>query len=331
MTEPSPITDRGYEQLPIPFGWFAVAMSNEIMTGQVKTLHYFDTELVMWRGVDGALRALDPYCPHLGAHLGVGGQVVGNDLRCPFHHWAFDGDGGVTEIPYSKLVPPKLKRSCQPSWPIEESAGVIYVWYHPKRAEPKWEVAKLPDIGGRKWVESERHEWILHVHAQEVTENSQDHAHFLAVHGTKGPASAEFKIEGWTRRNTVEAPMQTPRGVMQGKIDVTATGPGQSIAHYTDVTEVLMSQQTTPIDHQSTHVRWQLYHPADLSEGQLRVAKARMRDFVKQINQDVPIWNAKVYKPNPILVEGDGPLLAYRQQYARYYQFDEPAPLAKSA
>ena len=125
---------RGYENLPLPYGWFAVATSDEIAPGRVLTLKYFNTEFVVWRGEDGALRALDPYCPHLGAHLGVGGVVVGNDLRCPFHHWEFSGEGAVTAIPYSPMIPPKLKRSCLPSWPIQESMGVVYVWRHPRRA-----------------------------------------------------------------------------------------------------------------------------------------------------------------------------------------------------
>ena len=51
-----------------------------------------------------------------------------------------------------------------------------------------------------------------------------------------------------------------------------------------------------------------------------------MRDLVKQVEQDIPIWNAKIYKPDPFLVKGDGPVLAYRRQYARFYQFDEPEP-----
>ena len=82
---PSP-KNRGYANLPIPFGWFAVAMSDEIAAGDVKTMTYFGTEFVMWRGEDQELRAVNPYCPHPGAHLGVNSNVVGNDLRCPFHH-----------------------------------------------------------------------------------------------------------------------------------------------------------------------------------------------------------------------------------------------------
>lgn len=324
---------RGYGLLPIPFGWFAVAMSDEIAAGDVRTLKYFGTEFVVWRGEDGQLCAVDPFCPHLGAHLGVGGEVVGNDLRCPYHHWEFNNAGGVAKIPYARgVIAPRLKRECLTTWPVQESAGVVYVWYHPRRAAPKWEIASLPaPSNGGEWVEAERHEWVVNIHCQEITENGQDYAHFPAVHGTLSPPETEYTVDGFIRRNTIETQMKTPRGPMLGKIDVTAIGPGQSISHFTDVTEVMMSQQVSPIDAHSTHLRWQLYHPADISEGKSNVTNARMRDLVRQVNQDIPIWNSKRFTPEPLLVQGDGPILAYRRQYARYYQFDDPSPESAAA
>lgn len=315
--------DRGYSQLPIPFGWFAVAMSNEIATGQIKTLHYFGTEFVIWRGQDGGLNAVDPHCPHMGAHLGVSSEVVGNDLRCAYHHWSFNGEGGVTDIPYTKVIPPRLKKECATTWPIQEADGVVFVWYHPKKVAPKWAVARLPECQAGDWVLAETHEWIINIHVQEITENGQDLAHFNAVHGVQGPPAGDMKIEGWTRRNKVVAEMVTPRGPMTGTIDVVATGPGQSITEFTDITHVVHSQQATPIDAATTHLRWQMYHAPGLSEGRLRVTAARIRDLVKQVNQDIPIWNNKIYKQNPLLVKGDGPMLAYREQYQRFFRFDE--------
>ena len=98
--------ERGYNSLPIPFGWFGVAMSDEIAAGAIRTMNYFGTEFVMWRGEDGVLNAVDPFCPHLGAHLGVESTVNGNDLRCAFHHWSFSGQGAVTNIPYTDTIAP---------------------------------------------------------------------------------------------------------------------------------------------------------------------------------------------------------------------------------
>jgi nitrite reductase/ring-hydroxylating ferredoxin subunit len=328
MTAPSSHTaDRGYAGLPIPFGWFGVAMSDEIAVGEIRTLHYFGTQFVVWRGEDGVLNAVDPYCPHLGAHLGVNSSVQGNDLRCAYHHWKFNGGGQVTHIPYNENIPPQLKRGCLPTWPVEEKDGVVFVWYHPGKAAPKWEVAGLPPCpGGGAWVESERHEWLIDIHVQEITENGQDYKHFNAVHGIPGPPEGDFTLDGWVRRNTVTAEMNTPRGPMTGIIDAIATGPGQSITEFTDVCNVVMAQEVTPVDAEHTHLRWQLYHPADISDGKLRVTKARMRDLVKQVNQDIPIWNNKIYRTEPLLVKGDGPMLAYRRQYARFYNFDADGP-----
>ena len=39
--------------LPIPFGWFVVALSNELSVTEVKPLHYFDRDLVLFRTQSG--------------------------------------------------------------------------------------------------------------------------------------------------------------------------------------------------------------------------------------------------------------------------------------
>ena len=65
------------ETLPIPRGWFAVAHSDEIAKGEVQKAHYFGQDLVVFRTESGKAGVFDAYCPHLGAHLGVGGKVEG--------------------------------------------------------------------------------------------------------------------------------------------------------------------------------------------------------------------------------------------------------------
>lgn len=62
-------------------------------------------ELIVWRGYSDKIFVSGAYCPHLGAHIGTGGTVVGADcIRCPFHHWSFNGstDGKVHHIPYTQ-------------------------------------------------------------------------------------------------------------------------------------------------------------------------------------------------------------------------------------
>ena len=75
---------------PVPFGWFCVGYPEDFPTGEPKALFYFDRHLVAWRDESTDLHVQDPFCPHLGAHLGHGGTVVGNEIRCPFHGFRFD-------------------------------------------------------------------------------------------------------------------------------------------------------------------------------------------------------------------------------------------------
>ncbi|MEZ4449253.1 MAG: Rieske (2Fe-2S) protein [Nannocystaceae bacterium] len=130
----------------LPRGWFVIAYSPDIAPGEVKTLHYFGEDIVVFRGEDGGLSAVHRYCPHMGAHLG-GGEVIGNCLRCPFHHWSFDQEGQCVDIPYAPKIPPK---AAVKTWSIREQNGVILCWYCPKGEPPAWEPTPSRTRAGRR-------------------------------------------------------------------------------------------------------------------------------------------------------------------------------------
>src|SRR3954452_3500285 len=117
---------------PVPNGWFIVAESASLEPGDVRALHYFDRDLVLYRTEDGAPRVMDAHCPHLGAHLAVGGRVEGECIRCPFHGWKYDGaEGRCVEIPYGdvKVIPSKAHPRV---YPTLERNHMIWAWYHAK-------------------------------------------------------------------------------------------------------------------------------------------------------------------------------------------------------
>ncbi|MDJ0010553.1 Rieske 2Fe-2S domain-containing protein, partial [Gordonia alkanivorans] len=66
-----------------PTGWLQVAWSTEIAVGTVHTMNYFGREMVAWRSRSGRISVFDAYCEHIGAHLGHGGHVEGENLVCP--------------------------------------------------------------------------------------------------------------------------------------------------------------------------------------------------------------------------------------------------------
>ncbi len=57
-------------------GWYKIAESEEVPPLGIKNVRFMGSDLVLFRGPSGQLGLVDAYCPHLGAHLGVGGTVT---------------------------------------------------------------------------------------------------------------------------------------------------------------------------------------------------------------------------------------------------------------
>ena len=104
-------------------GWHIVARSDAIKNGEALQVDDFATQLVVWRGEDGKVRALDLYCKHMGAALSCG-EVDGNGIRCPFHAWKWNEEGNCDDIPYAKKIPTKAVTR---SWQVKEESNDIMV------------------------------------------------------------------------------------------------------------------------------------------------------------------------------------------------------------
>ena len=88
-----------------PNGWFVILESDQLKSQGVQEVSALGLNLVAWRGESGKAYVADAYCPHLGAHLGVGGTVAGECITCPFHGWQFQGETGcLANVPYSESI-----------------------------------------------------------------------------------------------------------------------------------------------------------------------------------------------------------------------------------
>ena len=141
---------RGEVPPVYPNGWFHVLASNELAMGEVKYVSILGEDLVVFRGTDGIAYIVNAYCPHLGANLGIGGQVVGDCLQCPFHGWKFRGsDGKCTDIPYSENIPNFTQTK---AWNCWETNHTIYIWYHAEGSEPSWYPDEIEEIQNGTWT-----------------------------------------------------------------------------------------------------------------------------------------------------------------------------------
>jgi len=80
----------------------------------------------------------------------------------------------------------------------------------------------------------------------------------------------------------------------------------------------------TPIDGEMVDARYTFFVQLDPKSGEMsRMGLGFARDFCKQIEQDIPIWENKAYRSAPLLCDGDGPIMRYRQWTRQFYS--EPA------
>src|SRR5687767_1208131 len=104
-------------------GWYPVFPSRLLRRGKARSFLLGWQRVVLFRGTDGRARALDAFCPHMGADLG-NGCVVGEQLRCYFHHWQFDGAGQLNKC--GEGVPPRQLQTA--AYSVEERYGFIWVY-----------------------------------------------------------------------------------------------------------------------------------------------------------------------------------------------------------
>lgn len=130
-TQPVPVLRVFNNWDSVPLGWYAACESRRLRRGRALTLRLCDQQLVLFRGHDGQVRALDAFCPHMGLNLALG-RVEDNELRCKFHGWKFNGKGTCTEIPCDEAVPRKAKLE---SYATEEQYG--FVWVYPASTAPE--------------------------------------------------------------------------------------------------------------------------------------------------------------------------------------------------
>ncbi|CAA0120988.1 3-ketosteroid-9-alpha-monooxygenase, oxygenase component [BD1-7 clade bacterium] len=324
--------------MPMPYGWFHVSYSDELQSGQAKPIHYFGKEMVLFRTESGEVSCLDAYCPHMGAHLGhgihefmgKGGEVSGEDIVCPFHGWKFNTEGFCTDVPYAKNIPPKVKdNQCIPKYHVCERNQSIFVWYHPDSSvEPLWDVESIEEaqFDNEEWGEIENHCKKIRTHIQDIAENGADPAHFMYVHGTAHiPDVQDAEFGKYSRRVELTSKMNTPRGLVDGKIAFCNFGAGQTVTYFSGICDTVLLGLITPIDQEYVEVNFGfIQKKVDGKVPTGGVNAAIKADILKQLDEDTPIWENKIYRPLPILCDGDGPIAKFRRWYATYYaDYDE--------
>ncbi|TAJ53323.1 MAG: FeS-binding protein [Nevskiaceae bacterium] len=313
---------------PVPVGWYFIDYSENLKPGELRNIFVFGQEWVLFRSESGKPGVTDPYCPHLGAHMGHGGKVCGEHLRCPFHHWEYDTEGNCKVIPYAKVMPPITKKGpILRALPTIEKYGMIWSWYHPACEAPSFELPYVPEIeDATGYTGHRRGSWSANTCIQEIAENGVDVAHLKFLHNAPIIPPVEATYNGPTMRINIG----------QGYIVGDSYGPGLNVMRFTQkdpttgkaITATMLSY-TVPVSHDKSQMNMSFRH-IDFPAGSPELAFTK-----KQIDHmigaaegeesagfesvDFIVWNNKRYRPNPLLCDGDGPIFPFRKWFKQFY------------
>ncbi len=192
--------------------------------------------LVVWRGADGQLGALDDRCRHRSAALSGGHIGSEGHLHCPYHGWAFAIDGRCRLLP-QQPDQPIPERCHSKAYRIQARHGLVWVCL---AEEPRLPIPALPlaEDGLHRRIQGFHETWQCSPFR--VIENGLDNIHHYFVH--RGVLD-------------VLSPVPDP---MEGGISVTADGLKFSIPLRVNTTAAL---EATVADGSASlrverHVRW---------------------------------------------------------------------------
>lgn len=168
--------------------WHPVARSQDVAVGKARALRILGEDLTVYRGQSGRAYLVAGRCAHRLTRL-HSGWVDGDDIRCMYHGWKYDGTGQCLEMPAEG---PGLARGVKiAGYPVNEYGGLMFAYMGeapaPEFDLPRKEVFERPDrlyfVRTQAWPCN----WYQQI------ENSMDAVHVSFVHqkgkiGTFGEA-----------------------------------------------------------------------------------------------------------------------------------------------
>jgi len=295
-------------------------------------------DLVVYRTRSGAVLAVRPYCPHLGAHLGHGGWVDGELLVCPFHSFAYDRSGACVRTGYGTRPPVNARLAQRP---LRVTNGLLLAWHGTET--PAWDVPELDPAG---WTALKCRRFVLRDHPQETTENSVDLGHFAIVHGYRNVRMLRDPVMDGPYLSTAFSltqplPFPSSRRALAFEFETQIFGLGYSLVNVRVPRlglEARLWVLSTPIDEERLTLRLAASVRAPSRQLPARrfvdavIRQLVLAGFAYGAQQDFPIWENKRYVERPALAHGDGPIGAYRRWARQFYEHagaDEPATVSE--
>jgi 5,5'-dehydrodivanillate O-demethylase len=153
-----------------------VGRAVDLPVGRATKIKVLGEEFTLYRGETGTPHVVAHRCPHRGTQLSAG-YVEGDEIRCIYHGWKFNGDGACTERP-GEVAGGEAKAGIK-SYPTHEFLGLIYSYFG--EAEPP-AFPPYPAFEGEGIIET--YGGVFHCNYFQSWENDWDVYHANFTHKT---------------------------------------------------------------------------------------------------------------------------------------------------
>jgi aminopyrrolnitrin oxygenase len=181
-----------------PASWYLFCESRQLKDKPLSQ-RILGRQLVAYRKASGQVAVMDAHCAHLGADLGCG-NVVGETIQCPFHHWRYGADGVCTSIPHAAQIPAFARLR---TYPIRERHGSVFFFNGP---EPLFPLPFILDADPEDFVAGKTFRYVADCNWYMNAAHAFDTQHFAAVHDRRllAPPSMDCPAP-YARRNSYHA------------------------------------------------------------------------------------------------------------------------------
>lgn len=200
LTSPADVSSHalGVDVAPLPAGgldetrfdwkevWYPVAYLSDLDPATLTRFTLLEQDVVIWWDASAETwRVFADRCPHRLAPLSQGRIAEDGRLECPYHGWAFSGDGSCDRIPQQPEggTAETSKRACVRAYPTAIRQGLLFVY--PGTAELSDRVP-VPTVDA---LEEDAEDWVclntfrdLPYDALTLMENVLDASHVPFTH-----------------------------------------------------------------------------------------------------------------------------------------------------
>lgn len=292
--------------------WYPVALSSSLEVGKVLSCEIGSARIVVYRGEDGTVRAMSAYCRHMGADLGVGGEVIGNSIRCPFHHWAYGDGGRCNNIPAGDKIP---KQANLFHFASREQFGLIWVFFG---KTPLYDLQTFEDFDEEKHVARSYEVELsgrLDCEPWMFTLNVFDLVHLRFLHGINIANSQIEQIDPYRRRMSWDADLGNKGvGAWRHEINVYGMNSLRTIGEQGGRLKWYIAASVPSV---SLGTRFFLTIITTKDEGADEFLDRQAAMHTTIMNEDVPILNA-MRPDNILMVPSDREMMLFIRAAMKY-------------